>query len=220
MRSFIISLALFGVSLAACTDNKPATASTETPTAAVQDDQGASDGISYTVDIQTSIVRWKGTEPVGDGHYGSLRLKSGSLRLDESGRLLGGEFVLDMVGIEVEDLNGSKKTKLESHLKDGDFFETNKYPEARFRITGATPADPNGAVQIEGDLTMRDATHPVRFPAMLRLDGARLEAETSEFEIDRTKWGVTYRSGLIGTLKDNLIDDAIKLQIRLQASKQ
>lgn len=219
MRNLTLLLALCGAVLAACSDTKPAPAGGASE-AATQPPLDIPGEILYAVDPQASIVRWRGTEPLGDGHYGALRLSKGTLRFEETGRLAGGEFTLDMNSIEVEDLSGPKRVKLESHLKDGDFFETNKYPEARFEITGVSPADENGMVQIEGNLTMRDVTRPLRFPAMLRIDGAEFSGETPEFEIDRTQWNVTYRSGLIGTLKNKLIDDAIKLRIQLKGSKQ
>ncbi|MFN4080221.1 MAG: YceI family protein [Saprospiraceae bacterium] len=217
MRNLIVLLALCGVALAACGDTKPAGGASE---AATPPPPSVPNEVIYVVDPQASIVRWKGTEPIGDGHYGMLRLSKGALRFEESRRLVGGEFTLDMNSLEVEDLSGSQKAKLESHLKDGDFFETNKYPQASFEITGVNPTDGNGSILIEGNLTMREITRPLRFPATLRIDGGELSAETPEFEIDRTQWNVTYRSGLIGTLKNKLIDDAIKLRIQLKGNKQ
>ena len=48
--------------------------------------------------------------------------------------LSSGKFVVDMTTIDCEDLSGSSKTNLESHLKSDDFFSVNKYAEAILTI--------------------------------------------------------------------------------------
>jgi polyisoprenoid-binding protein YceI len=83
----------------------------------------------------------------------------------------------------------------------------------------AVSGNPEVTHNISGNLTLRDSTKQVTLPAKVMLDGSRLVATTPPFTIDRTQWGVVYRSGLVGTLKDKLINDQIGLAIQLEASK-
>jgi polyisoprenoid-binding protein YceI len=175
---------------------------------------------TYVVNLAASRIDWQATEPGDEGHTGNLKLQSGELKVAD-GAIVGGAFVLDMNSIAVTDLTGNRKAKLESHLKDGDFFETNTYPTGRFEITSvqAVSGNPEVTHNISGNLTLRDSTKQVTLPAKVMLDGSRLVATTPPFTIDRTQWGVVYRSGLVGTLKDKLINDQIGLAIQLEASK-
>ena len=43
---------------------------------------------------------------------------------------------------------------------------------------------------------------------------------TPEFTINRTEWGVNYNSGILGTVKDKLIADDVKLSITLVGNSQ
>jgi hypothetical protein len=47
-----------------------------------------------------------------------------------------------------------------------------------------------------------------------------MNAESAPFVIDRTKWGIVYSSGVIGTLKDELINDEITLKVAIRAKRK
>lgn len=178
----------------------------------------AAEGREYLIDTTASLINWEGTEPGDEGHKGTLRLQDGTLQVQDS-MLVGGKFTLNMNSISVSDLSGARKAKLESHLKDGDFFETNRFPQGSFEITKVTPlvGIPAANHEISGNLTLRDSTKNVTFPANVSWQGATLVATTPPFTIDRTQWGVVYRSGIIGTLKNKLINDQVGLTIQLTA---
>jgi hypothetical protein len=42
-------------------------------------------------------------------------------------QVVGGSFVLDMTSINATDLSGEYQQKLNGHLKNGDFFEVEKF---------------------------------------------------------------------------------------------
>jgi len=128
---------------------------------------------------------------------------------------------MDMSSISVQDLQGAKAKKLEGHLKSGDFFEVGQYPTSTFTITGvkAMPGDTSVSHLISGNLSMKDSVKNIELPAFVELSDDRLMANTPKFTIDRTKWGVKFRSGVIGTVKDRIINDQLGLQINLQAAK-
>ncbi|MDX2285051.1 MAG: YceI family protein [Bacteroidia bacterium] len=199
---------------AAC--QEPAAGNASSTAAAPAAPAPAAAGTPYLVLADSSWIEWKATEGGAEGHNGRIRLQSGSLRM-ENGLLAGGEFVVDMASITVEDLSGARRTKLEGHLKDADFFDAAKFPTGAFVITSVQPDSAAGAYLLTGNLTLRDSTRSIRVPAMLREAGGQIVAETPGFSINRTEWGVVYRSALIGTLADKIIDDEVGLKVRLVA---
>ncbi len=215
---FVISFIFIALMFCNCT-RAPEGQKTET-TAAVAVPEPAVVAETYTVNTTTSLVEWEGTEPGDEGHRGTLRIANGALQVNDS-ILTGGTFVLDMNSITVTDLSGNGKKKLETHLKTGDFFETEKFPTGKFEITKVEVLTGNADAthNISGNLMLRDSTKNVTFPAKVSIADGKLTATTPAFTIDRTQWGVVYRSGIIGTLKDKLINDQIGLVIKLDASK-
>jgi polyisoprenoid-binding protein YceI len=111
------------------------------------------------------------------------------------------------------------KEKLEGHLKTGDFFETEKYPTGKFEITSVSAASgvEDATHLIEGNLTMKGVTKSVKLPAHVAITDSKITAVTPAFTINRTEWGITFKSGIIGTVKDKSINDEIGLVISLAA---
>jgi polyisoprenoid-binding protein YceI len=169
---------------------------------------------TITVNAATSLVTWVGTKPAGE-HKGELKVKSGSLQLLD-GNLVGGSFVLDMASINVTDLEGEEKGKLEGHLKMGDFFEVEKFPEGKFEIVNIAPlaGQENATHTIGGNLTLRDSTKFVELPAKITIAEGKLTAVTPQFTIDRTKWGIVYKSSKLG---EAAINDNMGIAIKLEA---
>jgi len=80
------------------------------------------------IKTDASKVVWKGYKVTGS-HEGTIAIKSGSLSF-EAGKLVGGEFVIDMTTINTTDLQGEYKGKLDGHLKSDDFFGVATYSTA------------------------------------------------------------------------------------------
>jgi polyisoprenoid-binding protein YceI len=103
----------------------------------------------------------------------------------------------------------------DTHLRSGDFFESEKYPEARFVPTSVKAAGEN-RYRVSGDLTIRDVTRPVELTATLEGQvndpwGNARTGVTVEGEINRTDWGLTWNQVLeAGAL---LVGEKIKLHI-------
>ena len=81
------------------------------------------------VKVENSSVTWKGYKVTGS-HQGNIALKAGTLEFKD-GKLVGGEFSIDMSTIENTDMEGEYKAKLEGHLKSDDFFGVATYPTAK-----------------------------------------------------------------------------------------
>ena len=191
---------------------------------AVTVDSNAVQGDAYQVNINESTVHWVGSKLVGSGHNGTIKIKSGAINVNTDNQISGGEFVIDMLSIANDDITVAEdKAKLEGHLKSADFFEVEKYPEAKFIITSVTPATDadkqhfkDATHLVSGNFTMKDQTHNINIPANISVLNNTLTA-TSEFNIDRTQWNVNYQSD--ASIKDKFINKEINLKLNLKATK-
>ena len=91
----------------------------------------------YNVSSSESVVTWVGREASGKTHTGNVKIKSGTINV-ENGRLLGGQMVLDMNTIVNTDIKDDGKAKLEGHLKSPDFFDVSSFPEATYTTVSYT----------------------------------------------------------------------------------
>lgn len=187
--------------------------------AAQTEAEAASTAKVYAVDSGSSMVNWVGVKPTGQ-HMGTVKVSNGNIAVVD-GNITAGEFTLDMNTITVNDLEpGQGKEKLEGHLKTGDFFEVEKFNTGKFAITSVKPAQgiEDATHEITGNLTLRDITKSVTLPANVNITDNKISAVTPSFKIDRTEWGITFKSTTIGTAADNIINDEIGLVINLTAN--
>src|SRR5271167_1571162 len=90
-----------------------------------------------------------------------------------------------------------KDENLQAHLGSPDFFDTERYPELRYV---ATSLHRDGdALTAEGELTIKDQTHPVEARGTITdptetLGGAVKIGITLETIIDRTEFGLTWNA--------------------------
>ncbi len=211
--------AFVAVLFTACQNSASTDTAATTEAAQPTTEQATPAAGTLPVNVQNSIIEWVGTKPTGSSHNGTIKLQSGELTVAD-GNLTAGKFVIDMNSLANADLPAGEKGDLEGHLKDADFFEVAKHPTGTFEITGVQPltGDANGATHtVSGNLTLKGISKPIRFPAKVAVDGGKVMAETPEFTINRTEWDIKYHSGIVGTVKDKLIDDNVKLKIKLEA---
>lgn len=160
-----------------------------------------------TIDASQSTVSWVGKKVTGK-HTGTLGFQEGYLEMDGD-NITGGKFVVDMTSLEVTDLTGNGKAKLEGHLNSPDFFGVEQFPTATFEITDTHN---NGdAYSVAGNLTIKGHTEYVKVRLVKNGNTA-----TTTFEVDRTKYGITYKSGsFFDGLKDKAIKDKFELTVTL-----
>jgi polyisoprenoid-binding protein YceI len=221
MKKLIVKIALFSffvTALVACKDGNKETATTSEKEVKVAT-LAASD---YNVNVEKSIISWIGSKPTGS-HNGTIKIASGTLMATETA-IEAGKFSIDMNSIADLDLDGDMKVNLEAHLKgtvegkEGDFFNVNEFPFANFEITSVTGE--GSKLTVSGNLTIKDKTHNIEFPAVISYEGNDMHLKSEAFSIDRTKWGVNYGSKTIfGDLGDKFINDEIELVVELHASK-
>lgn len=161
------------------------------------------------IKVENSKVIWKGYKVTGS-HEGTIALQSGNLTF-EADKLVGGEFVIDMITITNTDLEGDYKGKLEGHLKSDDFFGVTTFPTATLVFKDVKSTGKNSYAVI-GDLTIKGIKNPVSFD--ISIYGSKA---TASVKIDRTKFDIRYGStSFFDNLKDKAIYDEFDLVTDLE----
>lgn len=192
--------------------------------AQIADKQQASsaEGVAFQVDTANSKVRFTG-HGVGKNHPGNFKLSSGEVTV-QNNALTGGNFVIDITSLSVEQQDKMIQQKLKPHLLSGDFFDADKFGDARFEITKVEPYKPNqrdtsivdGAnFYISGNLKLKDVTKNITFPARIDLDDNTLKGKAN-FDIDRREWQMNY--GNDKTLGDKFISETVNIELDLEAN--
>jgi polyisoprenoid-binding protein YceI len=214
-KTFIWMAAAAVIGFASCT-SAPEGETVETGEAqAVETLQGDN---SFTVD--QGVMYWTGYG-VGKQHTGEIKISEGQLSTSGT-ELVSGSFTIDINSLTVTDLDEDNgKSKLEGHLKSGDFFQGDQYPTGTFEITAVTPKTGTDGVthSITGNLTLKGITKSITFDAEIMADAQTLRARTPDFKINRTEWNVMYGSDLIGTAKDKLISNDVTLSLGFTAQR-
>ena len=178
------------------------------PSAKVED-APAADAVSPTevattlaLDASTSKVEFVGAKVSGD-HRGEFGEPSGSIQLDEAGKVVGMQVQVDTTALEIA------PEKLQQHLSGPDFFDVEKYPTASFKLVSLD--GPNrGEFEVKGDLELRGITKRISFPAKGTLSKSEVTTSAS-FKINRKDFGITYAG-----MADDLIKDEVLLELDLE----
>lgn len=168
-----------------------------------------------SVNTSTSTVKWHAKKVTGE-HYGKVPLSNGVLMLDGN-VLKGGSFEIDVNSLTVEDVKDEKSNgRLTAHLKNDDFFATDKFPKATFAITNAKKMA-GDKYEIQGDLTIKGITNKITFPATVKSEKSLVKANAT-IKVDRTKFDIKFRSGnFFQNLGDKTIEDEFTLTVELVA---
>jgi len=94
--------------------------------------------------------------------------------------------------------------KRDNHLKGPDFFHAKQYPEMTFESKNVEKAGEK-TYEVTGDLTIRDKTKEITIEVQHLGEGKDQDGNTrygfyTEFEIDRTEFGVSWKpdAGIVG----------------------
>ncbi len=161
------------------------------------------------ISLSQSKIHWKGTKMRGLGkHEGEIPLKKGFI-LENQGQWQSGYFEIDMDKIRVTDIPETDPIPIKNltdHLKNGDFFDVDKYPVSRFTLLEIKATNPGGLV-LSGNLEIKGISKPIRF------EGIRNRNQVlAEFSIDRFDWNIAYT----GSWADRtLVDREIGFRIKL-----
>lgn len=239
-------LSILSILLAASCAQKPD--SHEAEVSEAQDVEAVSaSATTYTIDTSASQLNWNGFKPTGR-HMGTIDIEQGNIAVEDD-QVVGGSFIIDLNVIDVQDLKGEDREKLTNHLKSQDFFYTEKFPTAKFEITSVEEYN-NGALAsfeedhdnmavvvndeevseykidnpthtITGNLTMRDTTLSISFPAEIKVTDNYVEAQ-AKFNLDRTKWNVSYNDegDPVRVAQDKFIYNTVNIGFDIVANKE
>jgi len=157
------------------------------------------------VDTKNSEFDWYASKVTGD-HYGKVMLGE-SMLIEKDGKVVGGEFIMDMTTLTVENIDSPKyEKKFLNHMKSDDFFDVAKYPTATLKINKIE------GTNVEGDLTIKDKTNPINFT--MEQNG---DLVTGKMKFDRTKYDMIYNSGnFFKDLGDKMIHDEVVLTFNVK----
>ncbi|MBL1222914.1 YceI family protein [Chryseobacterium sp. L7] len=166
--------------------------------------------------VVASDVHWWGykvAKSEASSHDGTVKVKSGDMIM-KGNNLVGGSFVLDMTSINATDLSGEYQQKLNGHLKNGDFFEVEKFPTASFKITSVKKnSDKIYNSLVTGNLTVKGKTSAITFPAKISYSKGVVSLVSEKFSFDRQKFDVAYKS----TMQDVFVKDDIEMLVKVSA---
>jgi polyisoprenoid-binding protein YceI len=181
-------------------------------------------GARFEVDTAASRIRFTGNG-VGKNHPGTFKLSSGSVTVADN-QITGGEFLINIKSMDLEQKEDMFQSKLKPHLLSGDFFDADKFGTAKFEITKVEPyqvKDEDKSLvkganfNVSGNLTLKGTTKNVTFPAHVEMNEGGLKAE-ADFDINRTDWQMNY--GNDKTLGDKFISETVNIELGLKANKQ
>ena len=155
-------------------------------------------------------MTWAAQKLTGDGHNGTLHIESGKFMV-EDGQITEGVVVFDMARMEVSDLEGDRKDRLEQHLQSGDFFNVETHPKAVLNVNGISEF--NGKTNLEATLTMNgeavDYNIDVEVVEADVIGDVKGLAVQGKFFLDRTKHNITFRSKTFDDKLDWFIKDDV-----------
>ena len=134
---------------------------------------------------KTTMIEFVGTH-VGDDpkpRVGGFKTFTGQIGLAN------GNSGIKFLNLEI-DVNSiwTEFSKLSGHLKNADFFETDKFGKSSFKST-KIGKDDRGNLMVTGNLMLLGQKKEITFPIMVRVSDDSFMLK-SEFKIDRTLFGM------------------------------
>lgn len=157
------------------------------------------------VDTERSTIRFVGAK-VTRQHDGEFHDFDGWVGFagDEPRQI---EFTIDTASLETDE------KKLDGHLRSADFFEVEKFPEAKFVSSSIDPVDSPAAEgpshNITGTLDLHGIQKEIRFPVNVGMTADGLRA-IAQFTINRKDWSINYPGAADDLIRDDVL---IKLDL-------
>lgn len=133
-----------------------------------------------------------------------------TLRSGDEGTQLTGVVKTDSIRVRQDDLRG--------HLKSAEFFDVAQYPEIRFESSDLQ-VDEDGALTVNGELTVRGVTKPVVATGTLAepgvgFDGAERLGIELETTVNRHDYGLSWNAPLPNG--KNILGDDVTIRVELE----
>ncbi len=138
---------------------------------------------------------------------------SGKFHTDESGALVGAEAIIKAKSINTDN------TKRDNHLRSGDFFEVEKYPDLKF-VSESGKIKKGKSGTLSGKLTIHGVTKPVdldvEWMGEIEGPGVTKAGASAKLIIDRKDYGLTWSK----TLETGgvLVGDKVEIQLDIEGN--
>jgi polyisoprenoid-binding protein YceI len=167
----------------------------------------------YTIDPAHTTVEFIGRHLMITKVRGRFPDVSGTITIDEDPEQSHVEVEIKVAGVD------TGNTDRDGHLLSPDFFNAGQFPSITFHST-KVEAGRSGTWTVNGDLTVRDVTHPVRLE--VDFDGANASpvgderiAFSAATDIDREDWGLTWNMAL--ETGGVLVGKRVRIELNVQA---
>ncbi|MBX3102300.1 MAG: YceI family protein [Bacteroidetes bacterium] len=204
IKLFLLSLATAGL-LVACGDKKEG----DKGQTGDAKEAAAGEGQAVALDDKATYVEWIATKEVGGGHQGKFYIKKDESKVTvKDGKITAATLVFDLTKVEITDpqpLPKDKEEQLKGHLASPDFFNTEKFPTAKFELVSIE------GEKVTGNLTLVGQTKSYSFNADVKVEGDKVSVVATT-TIDRTNWGMTYNP------KQAVIKNEVELNINLKSA--
>lgn len=171
----------------------------------------------YTIDTTHSEIGFSARHAMVTTIRGRFTGYEGALHLDGGNpSASSAELTIQVASID------TALAARDEHLRNGDFFAADEFPEITFRSTAAEQVD-DETYRMHGDLTVKGITRPVSIDLTLNgqvtdpYGNVRVGFDGSA-TVSRGDWGLTYNAALEGG--GVLISDKVKLTFDISAVKQ
>jgi polyisoprenoid-binding protein YceI len=169
--------------------------------------------IAYSVEPTHTFVNWEAKHFGVSTSRGRFDKTSGNIAYDAKAKSGKAEIVIDMKSIS------TGVGPFDAHLKRDDYFDVEKFPEARF-VSTEFKFEGSKLVEVAGNLTMKGITKPLVLKAnrFSCYENPFLKREVCGGDFEATV--VRSQYGMVHGLPVIVPDDAIKLSIQVEAVKQ
>lgn len=172
---------------------------------------------TWTIDPSHSLVEFSAKHMMITTVKGRFGEVNGTIRFDPGAA---GGVTAEIGAASID----TRTAQRDDHLRSADFLDVESHPTISFRSTGVTGsfAKPGDAFVLEGELTIRGTTRPVRLEVEYHGTGqdpwggerASFSAAT---RIDRRDFGLTWNQALeTGGI---LVSNEIRIALEVQATK-
>lgn len=204
--TLILGTALLALGLVSCENPADKTTDATVKDAVAKTGPDTQGGVKYAF-TPNSSVGFTGSKVTGS-HSGGFKTFTGHFTVKD-GVPVGNDHKV------VIDMNStfSDAEKLTGHLKSGDFFDVEQFPQSTFDVT-ALEKKSDGEYTVSGNFTLHGVTKNITFPATVSKDGEAVKI-SAKFDINRKDFKIVYAGKA-----DDLIRDQVVIELNLEAKPQ
>ena len=170
---------------------------------------------TWTVDASHSSAQFKVRHLMVSNVRGTLGTVTGTVQLDE-GDLTRSQVAVSIDARAIE----TRDPKRDEHLRSADFLDVTTHPNITFRST-AVRAAKGGALEVTGELTIRDTTRPIALevealpPAVKDPWGNTRRGAVARASLNRKEWGLVWNMALDagGVVVGDRVDIEIEVEL-------